>query len=187
MIEIVNFAIEGNETKFVKDYVKYLSTNFGTPIFTTTGGWTKLHLPVIKNKFNETTNKAGKNLVLFDADTDYKKRYQELLDLKNEIDIEFELFLFPNNQSNGCVEDLLIQIINPKFSDYTICFDGYVDCVKKCKYPPTLNLKSKVFAYIECTGQEVNLKSVDFLNQEYWDLDHEALNPLKEFLIKNIA
>lgn len=84
----------------------------------------------------------------------------------------------------GCVEDLLIKIINPKYKDYNVCFDDYIECIKKCIHPPVINLKSKLYAYNECTGQETNLLKVNFLDKQYWDLDHKALKPLKDFFQK---
>lgn len=34
MIDIVNFGVEGNDVKFIKDYIQHLGINLNTQIFT---------------------------------------------------------------------------------------------------------------------------------------------------------
>ncbi len=54
------------------------------------------------------------------------------------------------------------------------------------------NLKAKIYTYITSfkrskrEADEVRSGNWDFLNTEYWDLEHEYLNPLKTFLEKHL-
>ncbi|WP_462251828.1 DUF3226 domain-containing protein [Ferruginibacter sp.] len=183
MINLLNFAVEGNDIKFIHDYILFLKLKIETLTQTPTGGWTNLHL--VSNKFQEVSDKQGQNIVIFDADEDAEQRKLDLQRRAAELNIQFDLFLFPDNTSSGEIEDLLLKIINPKYSDFTDCFDGYIECINNCENPVHAKImKSKIFAYLECTNQQTNLTKVDFLNTEYWDLNNPALNPLKVFLLK---
>ena len=185
MIELLHFAAEGDDVKFISDYLAFLKLDIVTIISTNTEGWT--NLPKVKNRFEESSNKVGKNLVIFDANGDFNKRSHDIEETKKKLDISFELFLFPNNRDRGCVEDLLLEIINPKYKDFTGCFDDYLNCVNKCPYPPkNISLKSKFFAFLECTGQPTKISKLDFQNKEYWNLTHDALMPLREFLLSQV-
>ena len=55
----------------------------------------------------QNTDMGGINLVIFDADEDTESRRAELLAIKEEFGVEFELFLLPNNKDVGALEDLL--------------------------------------------------------------------------------
>ena len=68
------------------------------------------------------TDEGGVNLVIFDADTEkneggYDKRKEELLKRKEELGLEFELFLWPDNRSDGDVEVLMERIARQDLYD----------------------------------------------------------------------
>ena len=77
------------------------------------GGYKRLFNENAINPLKENTAYGVKNLVIFDADDDCEARRQELLAIKEQFGVEFELFLLPNNKDAGALEDLLENIINP--------------------------------------------------------------------------
>ncbi len=60
-----------------------------------------------------------------------------------------QIFLFPNNQDDGDLETLLLEIA--KHDEFLKCFEGYLECIKsKEHYKPIKNIsKSKWYAYLE--------------------------------------
>ena len=89
-----------------------------------TGGYTKLRKEDAINAMRQNTDAGGKNLVIFDADDNFDSRRKELLAIKDEFGVEFELFLLPNNKDAGELEDMLEQIINPNNQPVMDCWAG---------------------------------------------------------------
>lgn len=60
-----------------------------------------------------------------------------------------QIFLFPNNQDDGDLETLLLEIA--KHDDFLKCFEGYLECIKsKEYYKPIKNIrKNMLYAYLE--------------------------------------
>lgn len=115
---------------------------------------------------------------------------------------ENKFFLFPNNQDDGDLEDLLLEIANHK--EFINCFESYLDCIKKKEhYKPIKNIrKSKWYAYLEALGLE-NLytkknifdtegKVKDQYKEDYKklkeviDFNSSSLVPLKKFLERSV-
>ncbi|GAA9064252.1 hypothetical protein Taitung257_00830 [Helicobacter pylori] len=128
---------------------------------------------LILGEFPEIIEKILKNkhqtykqvCIIFDAD---KKESQEIdagFDNKlkhickelKEKGIDFsreQIFLFPNNQDDGDLETLLLEIANHK--EFINCFESYLDCIKKQEhYKPIKNIrKNMLYAYLEAFGLE---------------------------------
>ncbi len=151
--------------------------------------------------------------IIFDAD---KKESQEIdagFDNKlkyicerfKEKGIDFpreQIFLFPNNQDDGDLEDLLLEIANHK--EFINCFESYLDCIKKKKhYKPIKNIrKSKWYAYLETLGLEDLYTKKNIFDtegkvkdqykgdyeklQEVIGFDSKSLVPLKNFLERSV-
>ena len=148
----------------------------------------------------QNTDLGGINLVIFDADEDVEKRRSELLAIKKEFGVEFELFLLPNNKDAGALEDLLENIINPNNQPVMDCWQTYEEELGKVristKTPPTLTIpakKTKIYAYLETLlGKSKSQKKLvrdanrDDENTQHWNLDAEYLETLREFLKKNL-
>lgn len=150
------------------------------------------------------TDAGGRNLVIFDADSvenhgGYQVRRDELLARKADLGLEFDLFLWPNNGSDGDVEVLMESIarkdLYPQFFD---CFGKYEQCISKLKnadgscYYTTPNRKSKLHTYFHSLPIS-NAKKKRFGHNEWcwddptiWNLDSESMNPIKEFLSSNL-
>ncbi|GAA9474459.1 hypothetical protein HpHA294_02410 [Helicobacter pylori] len=96
--------------------------------------------------------KYDKTLIIFDADKDYESNKKEILKvvLKTKQTIsEEQIFLFPNNQDDGDLETLLLEIA--KHDEFLKCFEGYLECIKsKEYYKPIKNIrKNMLYAYLE--------------------------------------
>lgn len=162
----------------------------------TTGGYTKLKSEEALQAMRKNTNQGGVNLVIFDADEDAETRRKELLAIKDEYDVDFKLFLLPNDKDAGALEDLLERIINPNNQPVMDCWQTYEGELEKVriptKTPPTLTIpakKTKIYAYLETLlGKSRSQKKLikdanrNYENTQHWNLDAEYLEPLKEFL-----
>lgn len=101
--------------------------------------------------------KYDKTLIIFDADKDYESNKKEILKVVSKTKqtiSEEQIFLFPNNQDDGDLETLLLEIA--KHDEFLKCFEGYLECIKsKEHYKPIRNIrKNKLYAYLEELGLE---------------------------------
>ncbi|PDX17737.1 DUF3226 domain-containing protein [Helicobacter pylori] len=93
--------------------------------------------------------KYDKTLIIFDADKDYESNKKEILSKTQQKITEEQIFLFPNNQDDGDLETLLLEIA--KYDEFLKCFEGYLECIKsKEHYKPIKNIrKNMLYAYLE--------------------------------------
>ncbi|GAA6805740.1 hypothetical protein BTM505_08420 [Helicobacter pylori] len=116
---------------------------------------------ILKNK-HQTYEQV---CIIFDADkkesqesdADFDNKLKHICEKFKEKGIDFpreQIFLFPNNQDDGDLEDLLLKIA--KHEEFINCFESYLDCIKKKEhYKPIKNIrKSKWYAYLEALGLE---------------------------------
>lgn len=141
--------------------------------------------------------KYDKTLIIFDADKDYESNKKEILKVVSKTKqtiSEEQIFLFPNNQDDGDLETLLLEIA--KYDEFLKCFEGYLECIKnKEHYKPIKNIrKNMLYAYLEVFGLE-NLTKTDGKDKikekhkeeyeklkEVIDFSLNSLIPLKNFL-----
>ncbi len=78
-----------------------------------------------------------------------------------------QIFLFPNNQDDGDLETLLLEIA--KHDEFLKCFEGYLECIKsKEHYKPIKNIrKNMLYAYLEVFGLQ------DFFKYK-WDINDKT-------------
>lgn len=153
----------------------------------------------ILNEIKKSKIEGSRILVLVDADSEekkwgYKRRKDWIEEGMKEHDVSFPYFIYPNNQNDGLVEMLMeaaaLYAPNKVFFD---CYTDYETCLKNSKYNIP-SLKGKVYAYAEAQtiydiqkGERIPLinkiNSGDWLfdNPDYWNLDVENLQPLKDF------
>ncbi|GAA8499583.1 hypothetical protein HpDR57_02040 [Helicobacter pylori] len=96
--------------------------------------------------------KYDKTLIIFDADKDYESNKKEILKVVSKTKqtiSEEQIFLFPNNQDDGDLETLLLEIA--KHDEFLKCFEGYLECIKnKEHYKPIKKIrKNMLYAYLE--------------------------------------
>lgn len=195
--------VTSNEHNFLETYLSHLypnPTDLSIEIVPV-GGKDKLHLAL--NQFEECTLLGGKNLIVFDADGEtngggFAVRQKELKDKFQELGVQADLFLFPNNKDEGDFESLLEGIINPEHAGLLTCFSGYDACIQSRNKPglpvsyKTPNRKAKMYSYMDAMvksrkkDQQFKSGNWFFDNTDYWNLEAEALLPLKNFLKENI-
>lgn len=179
------FFVEGkDDINFLKDYLNHVgiySNDFHD--FISTDGWT--NLPMVANKFKENTLSNGANVILFDADQDFQLRTNEINEQIRQIRVDAKLFLFPNNNDTGSLDDLLIKIVNKVKTEILVCFDSYCSCLKGNPEYQVPTLKEKIYAYLQAIGAECRIGKRNYQNLDIWNLDHEALAPLCEFFTTN--
>ncbi|WRB10752.1 hypothetical protein KVL03_01645 [Helicobacter pylori] len=137
-----------------------------------------------------------------ESDAGFDNKLEHIREKFKEKGIDFpreQIFLFPNNQDDGDLEDLLLEIANHK--EFINCFESYLNCIKKTEhYKPIKNIrKSKWYAYLEALGLEylytkknifdnIGGKIKEEYKEEYEklteviDFDSKSLIPLKNFL-----
>ena len=187
-----------NEERFIRHLISLLGIDTADVKITGTDGYTNL------NKFEEQMKRnsadGGKNVVVFDADSaanggGFESRKAYLLDIKAHHGMDFELFLYPNNQSDGMFENLLEEIIAEQHKPILACFENYQNCIESKNEKGNYSLpiqKTKMYAYIDAMKktqtQEKAFKNGDwfFDNNALWDFSVDALNPLKVFLQSKI-
>lgn len=166
----------------------------------------------IGNLYNETilnqirlAQECGEQVVvLADADTiakrfGYAKRKEDIDKGMEFHALSFPYFLYPNNQDDGDVEILMESAVrrdlHPVFFD---CFEDYEKCVSGVKNESgeskynVPNLKGKLHTYM--AAQKLPRKLCKrfgagdwiFDNEYYWNLEVEALHPLKKFFEVNL-
>lgn len=161
-------------------------------------GWTNLKGAAWQQRMKTMTDNDGTNIVIIDADKDIDTRRSDILKWKQDNGLEFELFLLPNDKDAGALEDLLENIINPNNQPVMDCWHIYEEELERVriptKTPPTLTIpakKTKIYAYLETLlkkSQKELIKDANriYENTQHWNLDAEYLEPLKEFLERNL-
>ncbi|GAA8406485.1 hypothetical protein Hpkin61_02820 [Helicobacter pylori] len=153
----------------------------------------------LSSKLLLETEKYAKTLIIFDADKNYESNKKEILSKTQQKITEEQIFLFPNNQDDGDLEALLLEIA--KYDDFLKCFEGYLECIKsKEHHEPIKNIrKNKWHAYLEALGLENLTKTnIDVFDskgkikeehkeeyeklKEVIDFNSKSLIPLKNFL-----
>ncbi|WQX98726.1 hypothetical protein KVJ77_02175 [Helicobacter pylori] len=193
--EILIFVEGPSDRFFLEIYLLYLYFQEKFPI-------KNFKVQNIKGKDNLSKRlleieKYDKTLIIFDADKDYESNKKEILKVVSKTKqtiSEEQIFLFPNNQDDGDLETLLLEIA--KYDEFLKCFEGYLECIKnKEHYKPIKNIrKNMLYAYLEVFGLE-NLTKTDGKDKikekhkeeyeklkEVIDFSLNSLIPLKNFL-----
>jgi len=198
----IRIFVEGiADSKFLNDFISHnYKINLSKEDIIVTKGWSnilsqKSDGEFIKNQMTKNSDNNGTNLIIFDADKDHSKRLKEIIEWRVKNNLDFEIFLWPNNKESGDLETVLERIINPKNAPIFECWSAYEDCLKSKKIegretPLTIPAKkTKIYGYLEALlgetkSQKDNIKEKEreYKTLEHWDLNSEHLNELKEFL-----
>ncbi|MGN8504669.1 DUF3226 domain-containing protein [Helicobacter pylori] len=97
----------------------------------------------------------------------FKEKFKKGTDFPKE-----QIFLFPNNQDDGDLETLLLELA--KHDEFLKCFEGYLECIKnKEHYKPIKDIrKSKWYAYLEV-----------FELQEFFQYEWDTSNKNEKYII----
>ena len=200
MKKVFNIFVEGvADARFFKQYIRHV---FGEVIaderIVTLKGWDNLKTEASAARMRSMSANEGVNLVIVDADKDFLARKDEIAKWQQENEVDFELFILPNNQDMGALEDLLENIINPNNRPIFDCWEDYEEELVKLnipgRTPPPLTTpakKTKIYGYLEALlgeskSQKEQIKETK-RNYEvalHWNLDAKYLEPLKGFLQK---
>lgn len=197
-----NIFVEGvADARFIKQYIGHL---YGDVVdderLVILKGWDNLKTEATAIRMHSMSANGGVNIAILDADKDIDARRKDILNWKQEYAVEFELFLLPNNQDAGTLEDLLEHIINPNNQPIFDCWQHYEDELVQQEIPgrtpPPLTTpakKTKIYGYLEALlGETKSQKELiketnrNYENSLHWNLDAEYLEPLKAFIKKNI-
>ena len=197
-----NIFVEGlADARFFKQYIRHLlNENVADERIIVLNGWNALKADASILRMRSMAANGGVNLVILDADKDIETRRSEILEWKRLNDLEFELFLLPNNSDAGALEDMLENIINQNNRPIFDCWEGYEKELVKLdipgRTPPPLTTpakKTKIYGYLEALlGSTKNEKELikernrKYDNAMHWNLDAEYLEGLKGFLEKNL-
>ena len=200
--------IEAKNNKTSEYYFLYTILNIFFPEaeveFIFMDGIGNLFNETILNQINLAQESGEQVLVLADADTitkgfGYAKRKKEIDNGIVAHALSFSYFLYPNNQDDGDVEELMENAARRDLhSTFFDCFEDYEKCVSGAKDGSgepkynVPNLKGKLHTYM--AAQKLSRKlcqrfgSGDWLfdKEDYWNLNVEALQPLKEFFAANL-
>ena len=198
-----NIFVEGiADARFFKQYIHYV---FGEVVaderVVVLKGWDNLKTEASALRMRSMTANGGVNLVVVDADKNFQARKEEIAKWQQANEVEFELFLLPNNQDTGALEDMLENIINPNNRPIFDCWENYekelVTLNIPGRTPPPLTTpakKTKIYGYLEALlGEPKSQKDLikeanrNYENTQHWNLDAEYLEPLKEFLVNKIS
>lgn len=154
-------------------------------------------------KLQENRDKGDKNIIVFDADspeTDggFAARQALYDSYKEKYDIDFSLFLWPNNAEDGDFEIMLEKITHPSHQRVLTCFENFENSIEAYNQKAiadqlpkpyhTPNQKNKIHTYIstiiKTSQEEKNFPQGywAFDNSNYWQLTNKYLTPLKVFL-----
>ncbi len=194
--------VEGDaDVKFIVDFVYYhfnvslspnsdiIKTEGCDKIFSSKDG-ENTRIAMEKNSDN-----GGKNILIFDADNNYDDKMKKLIDWKKLHNLEFDIFLFPNNQDNGDLESLLENIIAPKNQPIFDCWSQYEKCLNSKRIEgrttplTTPAKKTKIYGYLEALlgdtksqKEKIKEKNRDYTKDDHWNLNSDYLSPLRIFL-----
>ena len=198
-----NIFVEGvADARFFKQYISHL---FGVTVaderIVILKGWDNLKTEASALRMRSMSANGGVNIVIFDADKDFQGRKDEIERWQQANMVQFDLFLLPNNQDAGALEDLLENIINPNNRPILDCWEDYekelVQLNIPNRTPPPLTTpakKTKIYGYLEALlGESKSQKELikeanrNYENIQHWNLDAEYMEPLKEFVVNNIS
>ncbi len=161
------------------------------------GGKEKLR--VFENQFKDTTRSGDKNLVIIDADGEwnvgswnFESECRKLEELKQELDVDFEVFFLPNHQLAGDFETLLEKIVANGHKRIIDCHIQFENCIENYQEYVTPNRKARIYSYItsfkRSHKQNENFKNRGdwfFDDRNLWDFSAEELEPLKNFILRH--
>jgi hypothetical protein len=202
----VRIFVEGkSDEKFLAEYISYCYPK-RSRLFQITDIGGNRSLRKNKSYFNEPETLK---LVIFDADgvkvpTD-KTITERTTDLQAVILEQTgatipakQIFLLPNDELNGDLETLLELIVPEQYQPLLSCWEPYVECLET-KLNNIINpisskeddftlpdRKAKMYSYVSLFLDEDSQKNAGvnrrYLGSPLWELNHEKLLPLRNFL-----
>lgn len=136
----------------------------------------------------------GKNIVIFDADGKnneggFEKRKMKLEQIATSLGVHFDIFLLPDNESDGDLESFYSSCLKKDKAFFKDCWESMYACLDGNKNG--LNLKfpksaEMVFSYVDLfeaykSAEYKNTKSKrSYFDENLWDFDFEQNENLKK-------
>lgn len=172
--------------------------------FTNCGGWTKLEKKTSVLLDPVRSEHSGKNLIIFDADGKnneggFAKRKNQLKIIGKNLNVEFEIFLFADDETDGDLESFYSSCFKKDKVFFKDCWDNMYNCIVEnnsirldLKVPTSAEM---VYSYVDLfkkykEEQYENKKSKrNYFDKGLWDFDFENninLKNLTKFLENNL-
>ena len=159
-------------------------------------GWTNIGKQKAILLDRVRTENSGKNIIIFDADGKnndggFDKRKKELEKIALELNVKFDIFLFPDNHSDGDLELFYSTCFTEDKAFFKECWTGMYNCLNHNK--KELNLKfpksaEMVFSYVDLfeeykSEEYKNTKSKrSYFDENLWKFDFEQNEFLKKLI-----
>jgi hypothetical protein len=208
--DLIKIFVEGSTDQGLIQYI--LENQFNVKFSTTESvgdaiidckGWTNLEEKLRIADSPKRIQENGVNLVVFDADSKKKKggfakRKAEIEERIAGIKIQTYIFLFPNNQTDGDLEDFYCSCMKEEYSFFNHCWDEMISCFEKNKNELILKIPKaaeKVFSYVDLfrNYKKENYKNTktkrSYFDSGLWAFDFENnlyLKSLVDFLKEHI-
>ena len=131
-----------------------------------------------------------KVLLIFDADKDFESTKNDLIKQSKGLLYEDEIFLFPNNSSEGELETLLFSIVQKDYQPIYECFKCYKKCISSYNQDYANNIKKKSvrYAFFEALGLvgKDKIKERKDGYPKFFDFGSPELKALRDFLEKHL-
>ena len=192
-------VVEGKADKrFLEEYIAHLGYSDFIADIHAAGG--KDHWETSKEALRQAKSNGLLTALIFDADADASTRRSQLQRKLDEFGSEARIFLIPNDQDSGCLEDLLEHLVPRAYQPIIKCWDNFISALCELTPPliPSYNLpssKAKFYSYAnllldEKEKKEKKEKGKDVAKEgirrykgvEHWDLNAPYLDPLKKFI-----
>lgn len=195
----IKIFLEGDtDKKFIQDFIRYWNIEVNNIDYQTING--KDENSILKSmELAYTKEQLGKNVFILDLDEDSKQeRLNSILELASNTNIsisEESIYFFPDNDSEGTIEDLIITM----FSENSIasCFESYTQCLTKINSDKfrhqNIGKKELVYHYKllhlkkeqnSNRSKYISDRHTDYTNTNFWNIskENDGLNRLKNFL-----
>lgn len=180
------------DEKFISDYLKFLKIDFEDNIFFIIEGDVKSKENRIEKELKKKDINKTFFIIDFDKDkTKYENTIKTILKKSKYPNIKSflknNIFFLPDNEKTGNLEDLINKTI--KSEEFNTCFKSYEKCLERIKGVDKKNLpplKAKIFSYDSVFGGAGKDEKRNYLDKNKYNLSHDDLKPLKDFLTNNI-
>lgn len=135
---------EGQEDKiFLLDFIHF---RFGDDekYFEVEATHSKTKIHKVEQQLRQNTDSGGINVIIFDADDNFEKAKNDILNEKQRMNLDLNIFLFPNNKDEGQFETLLMKICPPENLPFFDCWKQFYDCTNHLE-----NKKSTLYSKTE--------------------------------------
>jgi|GEM_PF-1482793 len=191
---IFKAVTERNENKKNKKKleIRFKHSNFKGKIIAVDGCSMLRKNEFLHTEMQDNKEEGGANIVIFDADYTEKENgnkgiaacRQRLNSIITSKNIEFDYYIWPNNESDGEIETLLRSLIPSNKEPIFQCIEDHQNCLKSLniinlKYA---DLKTKIGFYLHTSNENSEVRKRDYKNSDFWNLNYKNNDSLKKFI-----